>query len=70
MRVFLLLTALLLLTGISIGHGQDGASVSAGAAADLRNAPYIVSIGMNGHQCTGVIIAHQWVLTTAQCASG
>ena len=41
-----------------------------GDASNLYFAPYLVSIGVNGHLCSGAILNQQWILTSAQCVVG
>lgn len=36
----------------------------------FRRAPFVVSIGVNGHYCSGVIVKANWILTVASCVFG
>ena len=80
MRPFLLIATAFMLAVVSATTANVSNSlverfnrnrVIQGDPSDVfESAPYVVSIGVNGHQCSGAIMGSRWILTAAQCVIG
>ena len=66
----LLLTSILGLSLVLSRADPLSRIVVGGDVVGLTEFPWQVSIQYMGHVCSGVIIAQEWVLTTASCVAG